>query len=332
MPALGSDVEAPPLPAATDDAVVSRSEAVDPDWSPAVPVATWRTPHGAHPVVFVDPRPWTLLAARSLAPAGTRLVMLSSRRLEPALHARGVERHHLPPLATHPERWQARLLELAAQLEPRPAVFACSAAALELLRRSRRALEPHLTLANSITFETPGPSMAPDAVLRQTLLRGEAALEVQIVVDTSGTSLGQCVLAWAPGAPPDVLVTSVAGTEVAHQSQQWLQARKHTGYARMVWAPDRFGRLTLQAATPLLGAAVALAAADGIDFPALCYAAATGARVVPRRARGTLTRRIALLDPDTASLDAPLVEVPVRLTWKDPLPWAASLLRALVRP
>jgi len=258
--------------------------------------------------------------------------MLSSRRLEPALHARGVRRHHLPPLATRPERWQARLLELAAQLEPRPAVFACSAPALELLRCNRRALEPHLTLVNLPAADDAGPSMAPDAVLRQTLLRGEAALEVQLVRNAGGRITGRCVLAWAPGAPPDVLVTSVEGEDVVARSESWLAARRHVGYARLVWAPDRFGRLTLQASTPLLGAAVALAQADGVDFPALCYAAAVGVEVRPQEARRALVRRIALLDPDTASLDAPLVEVPVRASWRDPLPWAAALLRALVRP
>jgi hypothetical protein len=276
-------------------------------------------------VVLVDPKPWTVLAARSLRARGAALVALSGHRLEPVLHARGVERHRLPPLELRPERWSARLLELAARLEPRPAVFACSTAAIALLRGDRARLEPHFTLANLQRLEQASPSIAPDAALRQALLRGDAALEVQMVRDARGTRLGHCILAWAPGAPPDVLVTSVEGAEVACRSEDWLAARRFVGYARLVWAPDRFGRLVLQAAGVLPGPSADLAQADGVDFAVLSYAAATSWDIAPERPRCELVRRLVVLEPGDD--DAPLVTLPVRFDLRDPLPWFASLAR-----
>lgn len=288
----------------------------------------------AHPVVLVDPRPETLVFVRSLRPRGTCLVALSSRRLEPTLYARSVQRHRLPPLTLRPERWQATLLELAARLEPRPLLFACSLPGLDLLRSGSRTLAPHYVLANTSTWiaRPNEPLLAePDRALRRAVMRGEAALEVQMVLDAAGRRTGVCVLAWAPGAAPDVVVTSVLGSEVAERTETWLRSRSATGYARLVWSPDRFGRLQLQATSSLPGPGLLLAWNDGIDFPALAYAAAAGFAAEPQFPRRTLVRRLSIADPGPEGDATRLVDLAPAATRRDPLPWIAGFLRSLVR-
>jgi hypothetical protein len=282
--------------------------------------------------VFVDPRPWTLAAARSLRARGVEIVALSGSRLEPTIHARGVQGHHLPPLTARPERWSARLLELAARLEPRAVLFGCTHRALQFLDAERRSLEPHFMLANLADDGLQATGLAPDAALRHALLRGDAGLEVQIARTRRGERAGSCVLAWALGAPPDVLVTSVESAEVEARSADLLESRCHVGYARIVWAPDRFGRLAAQAASVLPGPSIELAAAHGVDFPALAYAIATDQPIEPQRARPGIVRRLHLVDPDECSEEAPLVDFVSRLAPRDPLPWLAGMARALLRP
>jgi hypothetical protein len=271
---------------------------------------------------------------RSLRARGTPLVLLSARRLEPALFARGVQRQRMPPLGTHPERWQATLLELAARLEPRPLLFGCSAPALEFLRRTEACLLPHYALAPLRALDMPGVAHGPQAAeiaLRRAVTRGEAALEVQMVRDGRGRRTGHCTLLWAPGAAPDLVVSSVAGSEVATRTETLLQRSGHLGYARTIWAPDRFGRLELQASSPLPGPGVMLAHEDGVDFPALAYAATAGGALAPQRPRQGLVRKLPLQEPGLAGEASPLVVLAPRPMGRDPLPWAAALLRSLVR-
>lgn len=330
----GTVIEAPPTESAW---IEPASPAPPPEIGMPVSVPAAPAPRRpeivpAAPIVLVDPRSWTLDAARSLRAAGARVVVLSGCPFEPALHTRGVQGHRLPPLGIRPERWAARLLELAARLEPRAVVYACSLPAVEFLRAHRRQVEPHFTLANIHGLE-PHPAVAgPDAALRQSLLRGDAALEVQIARDRHGEIVGLCVLAWAPGAPPDVLVTGVDGSEVAARSRDLLEARRYVGYARLVWAPDRFGHLVLHAASSVPGSTIELARADGVDFATLAYRIAAGATCPPQRARGHLVRRLPTVDPEGCSSDAPVVALPQRFSRRDPLPWLAGLLRGLLRP
>jgi len=284
----------------------------------------------AHPLVLLDPRPHSLAFVRSLRARGTPLVVLASHRLEPASYARRVDRHRLPALAAAPERWQARLLELAARLEPRPLLLPCSEPAVRLVRDARSTLEPHFFCANMQPLTDDTARDEPEAALRRAVLRGEAALEVQVTHDASGRRTGMCVLAWAPGAAPYVLVTSVEGRALVERSDAWLRARHHRGYARLVWAPDRFGKLHLQAASTLPGPGLALAVEDGVDLPALAYAAATGAALLPQEARLRLTRRLCLAEAGPTD-DVPLVELWPRPSGRDPLPWLVAIGRSLLR-
>lgn len=330
----GSTLEVPPVETDWIDLPESLSTSVPEAPAPPEPIVQpRRLLRGATPpIVFVDPRSWTLTAVRSVRARGALPVVLSGCRFEPALYAQGVQAHRLPVLGVRPETWTARLLELAAQLEPRPVLFACSVPALELLRRSRRLLEPHFTLANLTVSESPVVSMTPETALRQALLRGDAALEVQIVRDRRGDALGSCILAWAPGAPPDVLVSCVDGHEVVTRSMDLLEARRTVGYARLVWAPDRFGRLGLHAQSSVPGAGLQLAAAEGVDFAALAYMVAAGLACPFQHARARLVRRLPFLDPEGCSEDAPIVSLPQTFSRRDPLPWVAGMLRGLLRP
>ncbi len=287
-------------------------------------------PWAQHPVVLVDPHGPSIALTRSLRARQVHVITLSARRLEPALFVAGVRRHVLPPLAARPERWRATLLELAAKLEPRPFVLGCSPAGMDFLADAERDLAPHFDFVG--LDRASGSTTLPDAALRRTLGRGEAALEVQMVRDRSGTITGSCVLAWAPAPAPDVLVSSVEGADVVQRSATWMATRGAVGYARLLWAPDRFGRLALHASTALPGPGVCLAAADGVDFGALTYAAALGIQVAPMRARLELVRRLPCIDTDSADANAPLVDVPVPLSWRDPLPAVVSWVRALARP
>ncbi len=282
-----------------------------------------------HPALFIDPRAWTVHAARSLRRRGIPVVVLAGSRLDPAVSVRGVRRQHLPPLDARPERWQAALLELAAKLEPRAAVYACTEKAAVLLDRTRRTLLPHFELPNLRGFDHPAPAVDPDAALATALARREAALEVQLVLDRGGRRTGSAVLAWASGAPPDVLVTSVAGNEVLARSEDWLGARRTAGYARLVWSPDRFGRLTLQAASTIPGPGLVLAAADGVDFTPLTHAVSFGRREPEQRPACRLVRRLAWCGSDLAAL--PEWSAPVRFEWRDPAPSRLAFLRSLQR-
>jgi hypothetical protein len=288
------------------------------------------TPWARHPVVLVDPHGPSIALTRSLRMRRLHVVALSARRLEPALFVTGVTRHVLPPLAARPERWRATLLELAAKLEPRPLLLGCSAAGIHFLADAHRDLAPHFDFVG--LDRSSAPYTLPDAALRRTLGRGEAALEVQMVRDASGAITGSCVLAWAPAPAPDVLVSSVEGADVVQRSATWMATHGAVGYARLLWAPDRFGRLALSAATTLPGPGLCLAAADGVDFAALTYAAALGIPAAPMRARLELVQRLPCIDCDGAAADAPLVDVPVPLSWRDPLPAVVSWIRALARP
>src|SRR5262249_41930016 len=156
------------------------------------------------------------------------------------LFARGVRRRALPDLAKQPERWRAALLELAARLEPRPIVLPCSRRAATFLAQSCHTIGPHFEVG---AREESGP--VPDVAWRRALARGEAVLEVQLVRDSGGTTTGACVLAWAPAATPDVVVSSVEGSDIVRRSQTWAASHGIVGYLRLLWAPDRFGRLSL---------------------------------------------------------------------------------------
>jgi hypothetical protein len=283
-----------------------------------------------HPAILVDPRPETLAVVRSLRARGVPIVLLTARRLEPATYVRGVRRERLPNLATHPGRWEARLLELAAQLEPRPLVLGCSAPALEFLERTRARLGPHFVHGNwQLPLAPCAERIDPEIALRRAMSRGEAALEVQLTLETNARRTGACVLAWTPGAAPDLLVASIAGDEVIAHSETFL--RQHVGYARLIWAPDRFGRLALHGASTLPGPGLELALQDGVDFATLGYAAALGHAMPAQPARRQLVRRLSLLEPGLAGEASPLVEMSHRLHCKDPIPWIAALLRGLVR-
>jgi hypothetical protein len=316
----------PPVPAAP--AAPVPPSFVLPDRWPAAPPASLQPPSFAHPVVLVDPRPWALVAARSLRARGVPIFVLSADRFEPTAHTRGARRRRLPPIRQHPERWEAALLELAARLEPRPIVMTCSATALALARTIGRRLEPHFILLGTRTIEPAPAAPDPDAALRAALRRGEPALEVQLVRDATGRRTGQCVLAWAPGAPQEFVVTSVEGAEVAVQSEAHLALHAYTGYARLVWAPDRFGRLVLQAASPLPSASLVLAHEDGVDLATLAYAAALSGALPPQRPQLVLTRRFTLVDMENDA--TPLLQVRPSPSRHDPLPYVVALARALL--
>lgn len=326
----GSSVAAPLPPEAAPAAERSSHLAPPVPVRPAHAAARNAAPAALRPVALVDPNAATLALARALRARSVPVVTLSPRQLEPASFVRGVWRRRLPALHQAPERWSAALLELAAKIEPRPLLLPCSNHAIAFLRDARRSLEPHYDLSG-LEFATDVPN-APDAALRRTLARGEAALEVQLVRDRRGEITGTCVLAWAPAAMPDVLVSSVEGTDVARRSAQWAAARGLVGYARLLWASDRFGRLALHAASPLPSAGLALAQADGVDFGPLLHGALCGQALPVCRPRLELVRRLPCLDADSADADVPLVDLPVRLLWHDPVPAFASWFRMLVQP
>ena len=287
-----------------------------------------------HPVVLVDPDAATLLAVWSLRRRGNPLHLLSSRRFEPALWARGVTRHHLLDPEHHPYAWSARLLELAAHLEPRPLLIPCSRRGRELLRASRSTLEPHYELAHLETLDLHGydaEDFRTEKALRRTVLRGEPAFEVQLVVDAAGRCTGACILAWVAGVPPLVLVTSVEGEDVLEHSLAWVRTRQLRGYARLIWGPDRFGRIDLQAAGTIPGNTWALAAEDGVDFPSLWVASLAGMAVEPRRGAQELSRSFALTKPGLHE-EAPLLSLRPPWSSRDPLPFFACLLGAMAKP
>lgn len=314
---------APPLagaaPAAPEPSPVPPQRAADAATAPVL-----------RPIALVDPNAATLVLARALRARRVPVVSLSSRRLEPASFVRGVWRRRLPALRVHPERWSAALLELAARLEPRPVVLPCSPQAIAFLNETRRSLEPHFDFAG-LDWPLDVPTAA-DLALRRALARGEAALEVQLVRDTRGEITASCVLAWAPAAMPDVLVSSVEGTDVARRSAHFAAARGLVGYTRLLWASDRFGRLALHAASPLPGAGFALALVDGVDFGTAWHAALCGDALPAMRPRLEFVRRLPCLDADSIDSELPLVDVPVPLRWRDPVPACASWVRALVQP
>lgn len=326
----GSSVAAPLPPAAEPAAVRAPHRASPMPARPPGATGSDAAPGAPRPVALVDPNAATLALARALRAQRVPVITLSPRQLEPASFVRGVWRRTLPAIQDEPGRWSAALLELAAKIEPRPLLLPCSNRAIAFLRDVRRSLEPHFDLTG-LEFTTDVPN-APDAALRRTLARGEAALEVQIVRDARGEITGTCVLAWAPAAMPDVLVSSVEGTDVVRRSAQWAAARGLLGYARLLWASDRFGRLALHAASPLPSASLALAQADGVDFGALLHGALCGQPLPVRRPRLELVRRLPCLDADSADADVPLVDLPVRPLWRDPVPAFASWFRMLVQP
>lgn len=289
---------------------------------------------GSKPVVLVDPDLTSLVTVWSLRRAAIPLHALSSRWLEPVLWARGVCRHHLPDLDAQPLTWSARLLELVARLEPRPLVIPCSRRARDLLRDSRAMLAPHYDLSHldplSLrNFES--EDFRTEQALRRTVLRGEPAFEVQMTLDGEGTCTGCCVLAWVAGVPPLVLVSSVDGEDVLERSLQWLRERRLRGYARLIWAPDRFGRIELQAAGTLPGSGWILALEDGVDLPLLWFRSLTGIDGEPQHARRQLSRQFSLGKPGDHTETVPLV--PLRLPWMrgDPLPPLARWLGRLWR-
>jgi len=326
----GTSVAPPPPPAADAAADQAARRTAPAPARAARPALRDAAPVALRPVVLVDPNAATLALVRALRAQHVPVVTLSPRQLEPASFVRGVRRRTLPALQDQPERWSAALLELAARIEPRPLLLPCSNRAIAFLRTVRRSLEPHFGLTG-LEFATDVPN-APDAALRRTLARGEAALEVQLVRDAHGEITGTCVLAWAPAAMPDVLVSSVEGTDVARRSALWAAARGLVGYARLLWASDRFGRLALQAASPLPSAGLALAQADGVDFGVLLHAALCKQALPVCRPRLELVRRLPCLDADSADADMPLVDLPVRPLWRDPMPAFASWFRMLVQP
>lgn len=286
------------------------------------------------PVVLVDPCPATLVAVWSLRRRGTELHLLSAHRLEPSLWARGVHRHHLAALEHRPRAWGARLLELAARLEPRPVLLPCSRPARDLLRDMRAMLVPHYALSHVEALDLHGyeaEDFRTERALRRTVLRGEPAFEVQVVLDAAGRCLGTCVLAWVAGVPPTVLVTSVAGEEVLERSLAWLREKRVCGYARLIWAPDRFGRIDLQAAGTMPGTSWALAAEAGVDFPLLWVASLAGIDMPPCAADRSLARSFAIAKPGFHETSLPLL--PLRIPWsaRDPLPFVAGLMCMLRR-
>jgi hypothetical protein len=285
-------------------------------------------------VVLVDPRLATLLAVQSLRQHGAPLHVVASRWMEPAFRARGVRRHRLPPLATQPQRWSARLLELAAHLEPRGLLLPCSKPARELLRRCRSMLEPHYDLPFLEPLDVhdyEAEDFRTERALRRTVLRGEPAFEVQLTVDAEGTCTGYCVLTWVSASSPYAVVTSVEGSEVLEASLDWLRPRGFRGYARLIWAPNRFGRVELQAAGTLPGTGWALAHEDGVDFPALLYASIAGVHTHGQQAQRRLSRQIPISEMARQSDVLPLVPFPVRWRLADPLPWIMSVLSGLLQ-
>jgi hypothetical protein len=287
-----------------------------------------------HPVLLIDPGPTTLVTVWSLRRQALPIHALSSRWLEPVLWARGVCRHHLPDLATNPLAWSAKLLELVAHLEPRPVAIPCTRRSRDLLRDTRAMLEPHYELAHLEPFALHGyeaEDFRTEQALRRTVLRGEPAFEVQVTIDATGACTGSCVLAWVAGVPPTVLVSSVEGEDVLERSLQWMRGRNLRGYVRLIWAPDRFGRIELQAAGTLPGSGWLLAVEDGVDLPNLWVSSLAGIDVEPQFARRTLSRQFTVSKPGDHGDSAPLVPPPVGWCHSDPLPPLVRWLRLLLR-
>jgi len=290
-------------------------------------------PKNRHPVVLLDPRPESHRAVTQWRSTQIPLCVLTSRRLEPASFARGIRRCRLPAMHTRPERWEACLLELAAQLEPRAILVPGSRAAVDLLCQLHARLSPHFAITHLHSLMPDGLENAPtaEAALRRAVLRGEPAMEVQVVLDQAGLCTAQCVLTWTAGARPDTIVTSVEGAELIEASLALLRQRQLVGYARLIWAPDRHGRLTIHAASVLPGLGWSLALDDGVDFPLQWYAALVGQERLPQNPTRSMSRRLAILEPGTNDDSLPLSPYTPGWSWRDPLPWFAGFLCSLVR-
>jgi hypothetical protein len=284
-------------------------------------------------VVLVDPRPETHVAVQRFLQHDIAVAVLTARRLEPAFYSRGVRRSFLPSLTQHPQRWEARLLELAAQLEPRPLLVPCSRAAAALLQRLDERLAPHYAILH-LQLPMMGSSQhAPTAenALRRAVLRGEPALEVQLVLDAASDCTACCALTWTAGAHPDAIVSSVASPQLLQRSLDWLRPHGFVGYARLIWAPDRNGRMVLHAASPLPGIGWSLALEDGVDFPLAWYAALVGGTPPQRSASQRLSRRIPIAEPGTLDDRLPLATYVPAFSFGDPMPWVVGILASLVR-
>jgi hypothetical protein len=195
-------------------------------------------------------------------------------------------------------------------------------------------LKPHYDLAHVEPLAT-RPFEADDfrteQALRRTVLRGEPAFEVQVTLDGQGACMGSCVLAWVAGIPPTVLVSSVDGEEVLERSLQWLRGHPLRGYARLIWAPDRFGRIELQAAGTLPGSGWLLAVEDGVDLPWLWFQSLAGIDADPQFPRKSLARQFCVHKPGSHGETTPFVSPPLSWSWDDPLPllvrWLGTLWR-----
>jgi len=121
-------------------------------------------------------------------------------------------------------------------------------------------------------------------------------------------------------------VSSVDGGDILERSLERLRARGVRGYARLIWAPDRFGRIELQAAGTLPSTGWVLADAAGVDFPLLWYASLAGIELAPRFASRQLSRTFDIPKPGPSRDARPLV--PFRIPWStaDPLPSCVDAL------
>ncbi len=280
----------------------------------------------AHPVVWLDPDAWTGFAMRRLRRHAVPLHVIYDDALQPAAYARGVTRHRMPSLRSRPDRWLARLLELAARVEPKPVLIPGTTRARELLRHAHETLAPHFALAHLMPLgahDANTHELPVENAVRRALVRGEPAFDMQVTLDGEGRCNAACVLTWVAGVPPHVVVTSVEGHEILERGLEWLRARRVRGYARLVWSPDRFGRIELQAADTLPGSSLALAAEDGVDFSLMTYACIAGIPLPAQFGRRTLSCsvRVAQLDADHAS--TPLLSAP-RPGWREE-PWARAI-------
>jgi hypothetical protein len=284
-------------------------------------------------VVLLDPRPESHLAVQRYRQHGIAVCVLTSRRLEPAFFTRGVTRALLPSPTQQPQRWEARLLELAAVLEPRPLLIPCSGVAASLLLGLDARLAPHYALVHlrSLLEHEPQHGPTAEAALRRTILRGEPAMEIQVVLDAPGNATALCALTWTAGAHPDAIVSSVAAPELVQRSLAWLRSSGYMGYARLIWAPDRNGHMELHAASPFPGLGWSLALEDGVDFPMAWYAALVGKEIPPSSGARRLSRRVAMNEPGNLDDALPLATYAPSLSLRDPLPWVAGLLASLVR-
>ena len=290
-------------------------------------------PENRHPIVLIDPRPESHHAVTQFRRAQIPVCVLTSRRLEPAFYARGISRTHLPPMQSQPERWEARLLELAARIEPRAILMPCSRMATSLLASLHDRLSPHYAITHLHSLMPDGLHNAPtaEAALRRAVLRGEPAMEVQIVLDQNAACTALCVLTWTAGAHPDAIVTSVEASELVAKSLDLLRERSLVGYARLVWAPDRNGRLAIHAASVLPGLGWSLALEDGVDFPLQWYASLVREARPGQTSTRLMSRRLSIMEPGTNDDTLPLSTYAPPWSWSDPLPWFAGFLCSLVR-